>query len=189
MAILYLDAQERLQLCARDVDIPNLELSPQLSTVLLPTLIPDRVVPNPSEYSLRLIPVEPDATSDADDAFAGGVMVVGGKDILLFELASVEAQEKQRGKQKRLGAKLNSSDPTESAQARAKEQERGFRKRKAKASVSWPWNEVTAYDFIDNFIHANLTDAKLAGVQLMNLPLGSLSEISLGGYLCSLWKN
>ncbi len=147
MAILYIDSQERLQLCAREVDIPNLELSPQLSTVLLPTLIPDRVVPNPSEYFLRLIPVQPDEFSDADDAFSGGIMLVGGKDILLFELASAEAQEKQRGKQKRLGAKLKSTDPAESAQAIAKEQERGFRKRRAKASLSWPWNEVTAYVF------------------------------------------
>ncbi len=114
-------------------------------------------------------------------------MVVGGKDILLFELASVEAQEKQRGKQKRLGAKLKSSDPTESAQARAKEQERGFRKRKAKASVSWPWNEVTAYDFLNNFTHANLTDAELAGVQIDESPsrfligdiFGRLSMLSL----------
>lgn len=145
LAILYVDSQNRLQLCARNIDVDGLELSPQFSTLLLPTLIPERVVPYPTDHRIHLIPVQPDIPASSDfSAFFGGVMVVGGKEILLFELASLEGQAKQRGKQKRLETKMKSSDPLESGQARAKELQRGSRTRKPKASVAWPWNEVAA---------------------------------------------
>ncbi|KDR82646.1 hypothetical protein GALMADRAFT_837022 [Galerina marginata CBS 339.88] len=153
LAILHMDSQDRLQLCARDLDVDALELSQQLSTVLQPTLIPEKFAPYPTDSPLHLIPVQPDiAESGVDlpeDAFFGGVLVAGGKQLLLYELASKESQEKQKGKQKRLDAKKKGKDTAEAARARAKEQERGNKRRKPKATVDWPWNEVSAWCTID----------------------------------------
>lgn len=148
LTILHLDSQERLQLCTRDLDIGSLDLSQQFSTAMQPTLIPEKFAPYPTDSALHLIPVQPDIPDDIldipDDSFLGGVIVAGGKQLLLFELASKESQEKQKGKQRRLETKKKGKDAAEAAQARAKEQERGNRRRKPKAVVEWPWNELTA---------------------------------------------
>ncbi|KAF9485871.1 hypothetical protein BDN70DRAFT_870784 [Pholiota conissans] len=196
LGILYIDSQSRLQLCARDIDIDGLELSPQLSTLLLPTLIPERVVPFPSELPPQLIPVQsnvPAEDDEADTAFAGGVMVVGGRQVLLFEIASIQDQAKQRGKQKRLETKLKSTDTAESAQAKAKAQERGFRKRKAKAMVDWPWNAVNTWCAIDETSRFLISDSfgRLSIISLENLvqlgvilvPLGEISSPTTLTYL------
>lgn len=147
LAILHLDHQGRLVLCARDVDIENLEMSPQYSTLFQVTLIPEKVVPYPTDYLPQLISIQPEEVEDGEppeDAFLGGVLVVGGRQILLYDVASRQSQEKQKGKQKRLEAKKKSTDASEAAQARAKERERESRKRKTKASIEWPWSVVTA---------------------------------------------
>ena len=147
LAILHLDSQERLQLCTRDLDVGSLDLSQQFSTVLQATLIPEKFAPYPTDSVLHLIPVQPDGIDllgASDDSFLGGVIVAGGKQVLLYELASMESQEKQRGKQKRLETKKKGKDAVEAAKARAKELERGNRRRKPKAIVDWPWNELTA---------------------------------------------
>jgi DNA damage-binding protein 1 len=152
LAILLLDLQGRLQLFARDIDFESLELSTHCSSLLQPTIISEKVVPYPTESPPQLITVPPDDDSaevaDFDDAaFLGGVLVVGGTQILLFDVASKQKQEKQKGKLKRLEAKKKSNDATEVAKAREKEKERFNRRRKPKASIDWPWSEVTAYVF------------------------------------------
>ena len=116
------------------------ELSPDPSTLFQPTRIEESVVNFPDTTILQLISVPP----DNDDDFPGGIMVIGGRQILLFELASKDSQEKQKGKQKRLDAKKKSTDPAEVAKARAKERERGERRRNAKFSIDWPWSSVSA---------------------------------------------
>lgn len=147
LAILHNDYQERLQLCARDIDLDAFELSTHFSTLLQPTVIPDKIVPDAVDSRPRLIPVPGATTEDGDipeDAFLGGILVVGGKQVALYELASKESQEKQRGKLKRLDSKKKSNDAADIAKARAKEMERASRKRKAMATVDWPWSEVAA---------------------------------------------
>ena len=131
----------------RKAQDPSLDLSQQFSTVLQATLIPEKFAPYPTDSVLHLIPVQPDGIDllgASDDSFLGGVIVAGGKQVLLYELASMESQEKQRGKQKRLETKKKGKDAVEAAKARAKELERGNRRRKPKAIVDWPWNELTA---------------------------------------------
>lgn len=145
IAILFLDSQGRLQLCARDIDIDTQELSMHYSLLLQPTLISEKVIPCPTELPPQLVPVSPDAFPDDADSLFGGVLVVGGRQILLFDMASKQNQERQRGKRKRLETKMNSNDPAVSAKAKVKEKERLSRTRKPKASVEWPWSEVTAY--------------------------------------------
>ena len=161
IAVLFLDSQGRLQLCARDIDIDNQELSMHHSLLLQPTFISDKVISCPTELPPQLAPVSPNVLSqDADSSF-GGVLVVGGRQILHFDMASKQSQERQRGKRKRLETKKNSNDPAVSAKAKAKEKERSGRTRKPKASIEWPWSEVTAYvlnshSFADDFNHTFL---------------------------------
>ena len=152
IAILYMDYHERVQLIARDILIEDLELSSHPSTVLHPTPISARVLPCPTECIPQLLSVPPSQLTvdgdDEDEGFSGGVLIVGGRKILLFELASTQGQAKQRGKRRRLEAKKKSTDAAEVAKAREKEMEREGRKRKARGSVEWPWSEVTAYAFV-----------------------------------------
>lgn len=155
LAILHLDHQERVQLLARDINVEELELSPAPSTVLHPTPLSNKTLPYPTEDIPALIPVPPaehgEATDSSSEPFLGGVLVVGGKRILLFELASSDGQEKQKGKRRRLDTKKNSTDATEAAKAKEKEKEREGRRRKPKASVEWPWSEISAYvSFLSN---------------------------------------
>lgn len=188
LAILLLDLQSRLQLCARDIDVENMELSHYYSSLLQPTIISEKVVPYPIESPPQLISVPPDGSAVADftdDAFPGGVLVVGGTHILLFDVASRQKQEKQRGKLKRLEARKKSSDAAEVAKAREKEKERSCRARKPRASIEWPWSEVTAYvlDF-RTLNYALLTFSSWTAIErssryLLGDSFGRLSMLSL----------
>jgi DNA damage-binding protein 1 len=107
--------------------------------------------PYPTEFIPKLITVPPsDSDSfpdgepvDGSSGFLGGVLVVGGTKLLLFEMLSPNDQEKQGGKRRRLEGKKKSKDSAEVSKAKEKEKERASRKAKAKASVDWPWGEVT----------------------------------------------
>jgi len=149
LAILHIDPQERLQLCARDVDIDGLEISHKVSTFLAPTVISEHYVLYPTDTPLHLIPVPQENADDGievrEDAFLGGILVVGGDKFALYEIPSKDEQERQRGKQKRLESKKKGKDAVEAAKAKAKEQERGNRKRKPKATLEWPWSAVWSY--------------------------------------------
>lgn len=150
IAILFLNGKGRLQLCARDVAIDEQESSSHYSFLLHPTIIPDKVVPFPTEHSPQLIPVPPNESLEEDSlggTFDGGVLVVGGREILMFNLASPQSRAKQMGKSKRLEAKKKGSDLVEAARARRKEQERMERIRKPNGSVEWPWSELRACVF------------------------------------------
>lgn len=156
MAILYLDSQERLQLCARDIDVDAFELSHQPSSLLNSTLIPNKTIPYPTDSLPHLIPIQPEIDDDginvSEDSFQGGVLLIGGRQILLFELSSRESQEKQKGKRKRLEARKKGTDAAEVARAKAKELERENRKKKPNAVVEWPWSQITAYVDIFKFM-------------------------------------
>ncbi|KIL67911.1 hypothetical protein M378DRAFT_185481 [Amanita muscaria Koide BX008] len=146
IAILYLDSRLRLQLHARDIILDALELSAHPSVLLHPTTLSDNVFPSPTQIAYRLasIPAS-DPYADEEDVFKGGVLVIGGRRILLFELAGQNAQEKQKGKRRRLEARKAS----DANSAREKEAEREGRRRKPKASVEWPWSEVVAICSVD----------------------------------------
>lgn len=146
LAILYIDAYSKLQLCARDLDTENFDLSFHHSFLFQSTPLSEKIFPNPTDYALHLLSVLPaETTEDEDeDVFPGGVLVIGGREVLLFEMASEEKQAKQRGKYKRLEAKKKSKDPSEVKKAKEKERERGSKRRKPNASVQWPWSQVMA---------------------------------------------
>ncbi|CAA7261433.1 unnamed protein product [Cyclocybe aegerita] len=181
LGILYLDIQGCLQLCARDIDTENQEVSSQHSTLLQSTWISEKVIPFPKDSPPQLIVVNSDVSAGGGsdkDAFSGGVLVVGGRQILLYEFASKDSQEKQRGKRKRLEIKKKSLDPSESSKARAKERERESRRRKPTASVEWPWSEVTSWCNIDQD-----TSRILIGDSFGRLSLLSLSNVNQLGMI------
>lgn len=141
LAILHIDNVEKLQLLSRDILLDQSELSSTPSTLLAPTLISLGVLP--LEYAPILIPIPPPENPEDED-FYGGVLVVGGKRLLLYGLASPENQSKQQGKRRRLEARKQSSDRLEAKEARGKERQRELRKRKTRATVEWPWGSITA---------------------------------------------
>ena len=144
LAILHLDNQQRLQLCARDIDVDAFELSQHPSSLLNSTFISNQIIPYPTDSLPRLIPVQPEAIDDGINVREYRcVLLVGGTQILLFELSSRESQEKVKGKRKRLEVKKKSTDAAEVSRAKAKELERESRKRKPNAIVEWPWSNIT----------------------------------------------
>lgn len=155
LAILHIDYQDRVQLLARNILVDDLELSTYPSAALPPTSIPAKILPFPTDSIPRLISVpagapkdfedDDDQDEDDDKVFLGGVMIVGGRKILLYELASAQKQAKQTGKRRRMEKGKKSGDVVEVAKAKEKEKEREARFRKARGSVDWPWSDVTAY--------------------------------------------
>ncbi|KAG6903292.1 hypothetical protein C0995_000187 [Termitomyces sp. Mi166 len=197
LAILHVDYQERVQLLARDILLEDLELSNASSTVFTPTVISNKVVPYPDEITLRLLPVQPQLIEDDIDneGFLGGMLVIGGRKILMYELATSQGQAKQRSKRRRLEKKKKSTDAAEVEEARNKEKEREGRTRKAQGSVVWPWSEVTAVcavDLVPRFIigdfYGRLSLLSLDNVKekgLILIPLGEASPANSLTYLTS----
>ncbi|KAH9942902.1 CPSF A subunit region-domain-containing protein [Amylocystis lapponica] len=153
LAILHYDHQQRLHLLARDLDIPNLELSPAPSPLLPTTVLPATTFPS-LDPPPQLIPVPSLAVPDDNEDFTktghrGGVLVVGGRKVLFFEHTAPDRQDVKKGKQRRQGNRLSSANQAEVAKAKEKEKEREGRRVKPKASVKWPWSEVTAWCGVD----------------------------------------
>jgi DNA damage-binding protein 1 len=143
-------------------------------------------MPCPTEIFSQLIPVPPNEPLGQDrrgETFLGGVLVVGGKEILLYEVASLQNQEKQMGKLKRLEAKKTSSDLAEASRAREKEQERTNRIRKPKVSIEWPWSELRAYVFI-LLTAESFLDILQGGPPLIKVIIVFCSAMHSGGWQC-----
>ena len=192
MAILHLDNQQRLRLCARDIDVEAFELSQHPSSLLNSTFISNKIIPYPTDFVPRLIPVQPEIIDDGmntnEHSFQGGVLLVGGYQILLFELSSKESQEKVKGKRKRLEARKKSTDAAEVSRAKAKELDRQSRKKKPNAVVEWPWSQITAYVYIFKSIWDNFSIYYLRWCSVDDVPsrfflgdsFGRLALLSVG---------
>ncbi|KAJ6620776.1 CPSF A subunit region-domain-containing protein [Mycena sp. CBHHK59/15] len=154
LAILHQDHTRRVQLLARTIE--NEDISRDLSTVLHPTPISSKILPYPEDNVPMLIPVPCPEESlgtdrrDDDDSFIGGILVVGGTRILLYELASPQGQEKQKNKRRRLEKGKESQKQAEVDEANKKQKEREAKKRKPKAGVDWPWSQVTSWCALDD---------------------------------------
>lgn len=151
LAILHIDHQQRLQLLSRELDVsPNNEqLSPKPSTLLPSTPLPQKSFPGPfaGDTLPILIPISaPPSSSSVDtDAPNGGVLILGGKKIIYYDLAPPSAQLKAKGKISRTEKKKKSGEKMEVDKAKEKEEERAWRKRKVAGWVEWPWSEVTGW--------------------------------------------
>ncbi|KAJ6466487.1 CPSF A subunit region-domain-containing protein [Mycena sanguinolenta] len=189
VAILYYDHKGCVRLHARTLINDNdtsYDISYDLSTVINPTPISDKTLPNPEEAVPKLIPVPcpRDALNteveDESQTFIGGVLVVGGTRVLLFELLTAQGQAKQRNKRRKLEQKKENGQKTEAA---LKQLERDNRKRKAKALVDWPWSEVTSWCAIDGEPFRYLIGdcfGRLCMLSLHDVPNNGLVLIPLG---------
>ncbi|KAE9400776.1 hypothetical protein BT96DRAFT_992689 [Gymnopus androsaceus JB14] len=192
LAILYIDHKEHVQLVARNLRISTdsgADLDSELSSLLLPTSISLKSLPIPYESLPQLIPIPAnDFEMDDDiDSFLGGILVVGGSKILLYELASQDAQEKHKGKRKRDTQKRRSD-------VNLNKNKRDIKKREPSAAVDWPWSRVSAWTALDNSyekIFIGDSFGRLAMLSLTNLrdlgmilfPLGETSPATTLSYL------
>ncbi|KAG5639200.1 hypothetical protein H0H81_005679 [Sphagnurus paluster] len=186
IAIIHLDYQARIQLLARDIILEDLELSNIPSTALAPTAISSKIFPELLTLVPTLVSIPADNKGDDEDdedAFLGGVLVVGGKKIVMYELADSRSQEKQRAKRSRLDSRKKSKNQIEVEKAEEKEMEREARTRNPQASVEWPWNEVLAICIIDPLVPRYLIGdeyGRLAMLSAENVKHGGLVLLPLG---------
>lgn len=146
LALLHIDHKQRPQLVSRTLNLQSQELSPTFSPILRNTVLPSRSFPT-FDSPPFLIPVPPISLSDElepEDEPLGGVLVIGGRKIHYFEESSISRQQVKRGKQSRLDARKASASASENDKAKEKEKAREGRKVKPKASVRWPWSDITA---------------------------------------------
>jgi DNA damage-binding protein 1 len=142
IAILHLDYNQNLQLLTRDLLLSECELSPEPSLLLPQTLLSTSVVaPTDVVPCLALVPP---LQSNAAEKLPAGVLVLGGRRIQFFELASEGWQEKRREKQRKLEGLQKSTDLLASAKTKEKQKGREIKKRRPKSDAEWPWFEVTA---------------------------------------------
>lgn len=82
-------------------------------------------------------------------ASTGGILILGGKKVLYYDLAPPSAQDKAKGKQgrseKKKKAAEKSGDAAEAEKARQKEEERMWKKKKSRSWIEWPWSSVETY--------------------------------------------
>ncbi|PCH40170.1 hypothetical protein WOLCODRAFT_67201 [Wolfiporia cocos MD-104 SS10] len=155
LVLLHYDYQQRLQLLARDIDLDEV-FAPRSLTLNGGVLSSSTFPASTLEAPLLLIPVPPHTTSEMVDvdeegvsSHLGGVLVLGGRQVLFVECASPARQDVRKGKQHRSSARTAGADAMKAAKAREKEKEREERKVKPRAGVKWPWSEVVAWCQID----------------------------------------
>lgn len=147
LALLHIDYQQRLQLLARDISSSDFQLSPAASSLLPPFALPEDWF-SVEEDPPRLVFVSPVEESGCDE-FNGAVLVLGGRKILLYDLASEDVAARNRSKAERMDKKKRSADAEEASRAKQKEKEREKFKRKPRATVNWPWSAVAASCALD----------------------------------------
>ena len=71
--------------------------------------------------------------------------MLGGRKIRYFEHSSADWQEKYRERQQKLEGQTKNADRSSGGNVKDKKQKvREIKKRRAKATVEWPWREVSA---------------------------------------------
>ena len=147
LAILHLDHLQRIQLIARDLNVSERDLDFTLSPVLRNTVLPANAFPETENpFILVSVPrfhVESDDEAEQGECL-GGVLVLGGRKILFYEVATVERQQRTRNENKRQAKRKASTSEKQLEAARRRDMERDSKKIKPKMSVKWPWSEVTA---------------------------------------------
>jgi DNA damage-binding protein 1 len=143
VAILHRDYQQRVQLLSRELNIESFDLSVEPAVLLQPTLLSSTSFPQADTPPI-LVPVTATNTENKDvsEEFSGGVMVIGGKKMILHRLAPTDWQEKKKAKHKR-ESQRKGSNAADLAKAREKEAARRNMKRKPFCSVEWPFGEIT----------------------------------------------
>jgi DNA damage-binding protein 1 len=129
LAILFFDFTEKIRLHARELYTDKRELSPNPSLTLRECVpnIDLSILPDPSP---SLIPIPFLVFNDGEHEFHGGVLVVGGTKIRLFEKTGSKYKQQHKSDHKK-------TEKAENANA--------DKPGKPRASISWPWAEITAW--------------------------------------------
>lgn len=143
LAIVHVDHRQRTQLLARELDINGLDLSVEVAYTIPHTVLPPSQFPF-TDSPLKLLPVPPFQLAQANEEdpeagpakCRGGVIVLGGRKVIFYELSD-KRKEKQRSKRR----KSSTSDAQRVEDQ--KESTKDLKKVKPRASVRWPWSEVT----------------------------------------------
>ncbi|KAI6039683.1 CPSF A subunit region-domain-containing protein [Pisolithus marmoratus] len=180
LALLHIDCQQRFQLLARDIGSGDFQLSPAASLLLPPFALPDDWF-SVEEHPPRLVLVPPD--EEKDQNFNGAILVIGGRKILLYDLASNDAAARNRSKAQRMDKMKRSADAEEASRAKQKEKERERFKKKPRATVDWPWSDVAASCTLDESHTKFLIGDKYGRLAMLHVDITggfSLTLIALG---------
>ncbi|KAI0337556.1 hypothetical protein BDW22DRAFT_1363933 [Trametopsis cervina] len=199
LAILHIDHLQRVQLLARDLDIESQELSTIPSLWLQRAVLPSSSFPDVENQPI-LVPVpsfslDPSTASGKQETQClGGVLVLGGRKVIFVEAATDAEQKHEKGKEKRQQQRQNSGSEKNQRQAKQKEKEREAKRVKSRATVKWPWGEVTAWCPADDdgrrfFVGDMFGRLGLLTItskpELVLLPLGEISAPTTLSYLSS----
>jgi DNA damage-binding protein 1 len=138
LAMMHIDYQQRLQLLTRDLSIVDLQLS-TLPSPLLPSLtVPGKLFSTAMDDDGTPAIIHIPSQDGDDDDFQGGILIIGGQKIMLYDFVDVETRTKMESRKKRADKKKTTGD------AEASVKEKGIEWKKLRAAVEWPWAEVTA---------------------------------------------
>ncbi|KAI9512431.1 CPSF A subunit region-domain-containing protein [Russula earlei] len=144
ISILHLDHNQNLQLLARDLILSERELSPEPSLLLPPTILSSSALAL-TEAPPCLVTIPTQQSNGMEESIPGGIVVLGGRKIRFFELSSEEWKDKYRRRQLKRECQKKNSGLSLGAKAKEEQKGREIKKRMAKATVEWPWREVTAW--------------------------------------------
>jgi len=136
--MMHIDYQQRLQLLTRDLSIEDLQLSPSPSPLLPSLLVSGKLFSTAMDDDGTPVIVHIPSYEGDDDDFEGGLLIMGGRKIMLYDFVSSDIQAKREGKKNRADKKRVIRDAETSIE------EKELKKRKPRAEVEWPWSEVTA---------------------------------------------
>jgi DNA damage-binding protein 1 len=158
LALLHRTYTHNPQLLAHSLHTSSFELSTTYSPLLQPTLLSKVTFPTSVENPPILLPISPrsddetdfDPSKEVDDngmsedtvEFEGGVLILGGRRIMLYPLAPTEWQESFKAKTTRQ-SKRKSTSRADTTRTR-EEMKQHDMKRQPAASVEWPFGEITA---------------------------------------------
>ena len=182
IAILHIDAAQRVRLIVRDLDTSEYEIASRPSLELPSIALNNSFFRYPDEDRTFLLPVG-EWERQWQEAFRGGILIVGGRRLMLYERAD-EDTKKRHGKKLDAFEASSKGDAKKQKEARDKQNQRDLRKRKPVASVDWPWSRVVACEAIDDirfligdeYGRLGLVQVDFRNVQtcLVLIPLGSV---------------
>ncbi|KAG2145900.1 CPSF A subunit region-domain-containing protein [Suillus clintonianus] len=146
LAMMHIDYQQRLQLLTRDLSIEDLQLSPSPSPLLPSLPVPGKLFSTAMDDDGTPTIIHIPSYKGDDDDFEGGILIIGGRKIMLYDFVDIETRAKRESKKKRADKKKTTGD----AEVNTKEKASEWKKRKARAAVEWPWAEVTAWCHVDD---------------------------------------
>ncbi|KAG2758166.1 hypothetical protein P692DRAFT_20763238 [Suillus brevipes Sb2] len=175
LAMMHIDYQQRLQLLARDLSIEDLQLSPSPSPLLPPLTVPGKLFSTAMDDDGTPAIVHIPSQDGDDDDFEGGILIIGGRQIMLYDFVDVETQMKRESRRKRVDKKKTTGD----AEASTKEKGIEWKKKKARAAVEWPWAEVTAWCLVDYKKQKYLIGDRYGKLALLSINLSGGTTLTL----------